>query len=153
MRGSLSFNLYPFMNIFVSFFSKENKEMTNDGQTLEMVNFVFVKPWLPSQFFGSTKLSKINNIFECDTFWMWQWSGWDICPPPIGRQGWCGWSGCLGRFPLPPSPQVRSSWHCSHGQGGSSLNRRGPQSRVPSSCAPCRDLQTGSRNMYTSHFI
>lgn len=44
MRGSLSFNLYPFMNIFVSFFSKANKEMTNDGQMLEMVNFVFVTP-------------------------------------------------------------------------------------------------------------
>lgn len=45
MRGSLSFNLYPFMNIlFLFFFSKENKEMTNDGQMLEMVNFVFVKP-------------------------------------------------------------------------------------------------------------
>lgn len=69
MRGSLSFNLYPFLNIFVHFFSKENKEMTNEGHMLEIVNFVFDSgvSFLDPQSFQ--KLITFLNVthFGCDS--------------------------------------------------------------------------------------
>lgn len=118
----------PLWTFCFFFFSKENKEMTNDGQMLEMVNFVFVKPWLPSQFFGSTKLSKINNV-DMTVVWLGH-----LLPQSPGLM----WLIRLPKQVSPSSLTTRTllltlfTW-----SRGPSLNRRGPQSRVARSSAPC----------------